>query len=293
MDLTLHDGLRPRRQLTKVVPAHPPRTRSRAAWTSQAGSATARSSGIPSPVCPVTFAHCHPNGPGNNEYVTAPPETGKQRPACQRIADGAWLWLTATNHNGTATGSRNLLPQPPTAGRGAGVRSPDVDRCGRLAVRNSRRAGRVAAVVTAAAVVLTLAGPVTAAPPEMDTFHDEFSFVDPDFCGAGLEVRFDGVADGKFKAMARGRDGPIYFMEHVHVTETLTNLANDRTVRDESRTVSKDLRVTDNGDGTLTVLVLATGTFTLYARDGTAIARDPGQVRFELLVDHGGTPGDP
>ena len=27
--------------------------------------------------------------------------------------------------------------------------------------------------------------------------------------------------------------------------------------------------------------------------DGKAIGRNPGQVRFELLVDHGGTPTDP
>ena len=55
----------------------------------------------------------------------------------------------------------------------------------------------------------------------------------------------------------------------------------------------KDLHVTDNGDGTLTILVLATGNYTLYGEDGRAIARNPGQVRFELLIDHGGTPDDP
>jgi hypothetical protein len=38
---------------------------------------------------------------------------------------------------------------------------------------------------------------------------------------------------------------------------------------------------------------LATGNFTLSDADGRAIARNPGQVRFEALVDHGGTPGDP
>ena len=31
----------------------------------------------------------------------------------------------------------------------------------------------------------------------------------------------------------------------------------------------------------------------LYGEDGKAIARNPGQVRYELLVDHGGTPNDP
>ena len=31
----------------------------------------------------------------------------------------------------------------------------------------------------------------------------------------------------------------------------------------------------------------------LYGEDGKAIARDPGQTRVEILVDHGGTPTDP
>ena len=31
----------------------------------------------------------------------------------------------------------------------------------------------------------------------------------------------------------------------------------------------------------------------LYGEDGKVIARNPGQVRFEILVDHGGTPTDP
>jgi hypothetical protein len=31
----------------------------------------------------------------------------------------------------------------------------------------------------------------------------------------------------------------------------------------------------------------------VYGPDGKAIARNPGQVRVELLVDNGGTPTDP
>jgi len=46
--------------------------------------------------------------------------------------------------------------------------------------------------------------------------------------------------------------------------------------------------VTDNGDGTLTILVLGTGNFTVNGEDGKAIARSPGQLRFELLIDHAG-----
>ncbi|MGH3716693.1 MAG: hypothetical protein ACRDT4_25030 [Micromonosporaceae bacterium] len=50
--------------------------------------------------------------------------------------------------------------------------------------------------------------------------------------------------------------------------------------------------MTDNGDGTLTILVLVTGNEVLYRMDGKAIARNPGQVRFELLIGHNGTPAD-
>ena len=156
-----------------------------------------------------------------------------------------------------------------------------------------RRIGRVAAVLTAATVVVALAAPVAAAPLEQGTFHEEFTFIDRDFCGAGLEVQFDGVVDGRFLVTRRGQDGLVYFMDNIHVTDTLTNLANGKSITDEARELHKDLHVTDNGDGTLTILVLATGNFTLYGADGKAIARNPGQVRFELLIDHGGTPGDP
>ena len=56
--------------------------------------------------------------------------------------------------------------------------------------------------------------------------------------------------------------------------------------------LEKDKRITDNGDGTLTILILATGNAVLYGANGKAIARNPGQVRFELVVAHNGTPND-
>ena len=82
-------------------------------------------------------------------------------------------------------------------------------------------------------------------------------------------------------------------MEHVHVSTVRTNVDNNVSISDEERTVSKDFKVVDNGDGTLTITVLATGNFTVYDGDGKAIARNPGQVRFQFIVDHGGTPADP
>ena len=57
--------------------------------------------------------------------------------------------------------------------------------------------------------------------------------------------------------------------------------------------MQRALAAVDNGDGTLTVTFLATGNDVTYGPDGKAIARNPGQVRFELLIDHNGTPADP
>ena len=161
-------------------------------------------------------------------------------------------------------------------------------------MNHSRRFGRVASVLTTAVVAAALAAPATAKPLEHGKFHEEFSDIVEDFCGVpGLTVRFDGVAEGSFKANRRGRDGLVYFMEHVHVSDTGTNLDNGQWIRDEVRTLSKDLHVTDNGDGTLTILSLSTGNVVIYGADGEVLARNPGQVRFEVDVDHAGTPGDP
>ncbi len=146
----------------------------------------------------------------------------------------------------------------------------------------------------AAAASLLLAGLAQAKPLEKGRFHEEFTDVATDYCGVqGLTVQSDFVVDGRFILNPHGPDGLAYYREHIDVTRVDTNLANSRFVTSESIVTDKDLKVTDNGDGTLTILVLATGNEVLYGMDGKAIARNPGQVRFELLIDHNGTPTDP
>jgi hypothetical protein len=152
----------------------------------------------------------------------------------------------------------------------------------------------VGVVGLAAAALLSSAGLTQAKPIVKETFHEEFTEVTADFCGVpSLTVQSDFVVDGRFAFKRRGRDGLAYYMEHVDFTRVDTNLANGKFVRAEGNVTDKDLKVTDNGDGTLTLLVLATGNEVLYGMDGKAIARNPGQVRFELLIDHNGTPTDP
>jgi hypothetical protein len=154
---------------------------------------------------------------------------------------------------------------------------------------------RIAAVVgTATMMVTSLAGHASARVLERDSFHDEFSERVRNFCDvSGLTVRQDFTIDGRFTLKSRGPDRLPYFQQHGRVRVVTTNVATNRSVSEVSTTMEKDLRITDNGDGTLTILVLATGNSVVYGANGKAIARNPGQIRFELLIDHGGTPTDP
>jgi hypothetical protein len=161
-------------------------------------------------------------------------------------------------------------------------------------MRHSRklRLGAILALVTTVAV--TLAAAAGAGQIFRETFHEEEAEVINNFCGVpGLTVEFAVVRDGRIHAVPHGRDRLPYFGAHVKQTEVVTNLANGNSVTSFSTFVDKDLRVTDNGDGTLTILVLTTGNAVLYGEDGKVIARNPGQQRFEILIDHAGTPTDP
>ena len=143
---------------------------------------------------------------------------------------------------------------------------------------------RIAAVVGMTTVmVLSLAGQASARVIERGPIYDEFSEQISNFCDvAGLTVRQDVTIDGRYVIRSHGPDQLAYFQSHVRVQVVYTNVANREYVIEKTHTVEKDLRITDNGDGTLTILVLATGNAAVYDENGKAIGRDPGQVRYEI-----------
>jgi hypothetical protein len=158
----------------------------------------------------------------------------------------------------------------------------------------SRKLRLGAMLALGATAMLILAAAASAGQAFHETFHEEETETEENFCGVtGLTVEFATVTDGRIHVVPHGRDGLAYFAFHIRATEVVTNLANEKTVTAEYTVTDKDLRVTDNGDGTLTILVLTTGNAVLYDEGGKAIARNPGQTRFEILVDHAGTPSDP
>lgn len=156
----------------------------------------------------------------------------------------------------------------------------------------SARSIVTAATLGLAASMLTTT-PASAAPPYFETITEPLSGHFEDFCGVeGFTVDRTGTFESRLKIRTR-KSGLDYFLEHITTEETLTGVASGLSVHIHTAFIAKDLKVTDNGDGTLTIVQLLTGPSTLYGPNGKALARDPGQVRFLLVIDTNGTPADP
>ncbi|MGR0321079.1 hypothetical protein [Agromyces sp. ZXT2-3] len=154
------------------------------------------------------------------------------------------------------------------------------------------RRGLIAAVSAAALAASVLAAvPATARPLENVMFDEMDSFTDTDFCGAGLTVEVDSTSKVHILFNSRKPGAAPYFKANVVADTVYTGPGG--VVTEHVRIVDKDLRITDNGDGTMTILVLATGNAAVYDESGTAIARNPGQVSYEVLVDYGDDIADP
>jgi hypothetical protein len=147
---------------------------------------------------------------------------------------------------------------------------------------------RSAILALAAAAAAVLAAAATGGPPVRETVHvEESGILLEDFCDeAGLDVTLDFVMDIRVHINPHGPDGLDYFLQHGTRREVLT--ANGKSLTSLSRVTEKDMRVTENSDGTVTVLILATGNAVLYDSRGKAIARNPGQTRFVIVFDADG-----
>jgi hypothetical protein len=155
-------------------------------------------------------------------------------------------------------------------------------------VRALALSGGLAAIVLGTAI-----GPATAAPLEKVRANDVFT----DFftCETtGTPVQHDADYWVNFMINQRGGSSPFpYFRESVNGTDVYTNLDTGGTFTVEFTANTHDHVITDNGDGTITVLVIATGGSRFYDTDGNFVLNDPGQVRLSFDVDYNGTPSDP
>ena len=88
-----------------------------------------------------------------------------------------------------------------------------------------------------------------------ETFHEEFFNEIEAFCDTDMVVRAIWSSTGPPRSGRVGAIGLIYFANRLEITETFTNVDNDKFVVSTVNLIDKDLRVTDNGDGTLTILI--------------------------------------
>ena len=133
---------------------------------------------------------------------------------------------------------------------------------------------------------LVASSPASARPLDKGHFHD---VVTDTFDCAGTPTRFEGDARINFTFVQRG-PGQTYYRESVRGTNVFTNLNTGGTYTEIFTSNSRDLRITDNGDGTLTILAQGSGSDRYYDTNGKLVLNDPGQVRFQYLVDEMGTP---
>ena len=152
---------------------------------------------------------------------------------------------------------------------------------------------RITSLTTAAltAGLLLGASPAAAAPPSRIVEPIDYTFIDPALCGVdGLSVEFDG--EGEEVITVTERRGETYFSSRIRLEQTLTNTATGATITTREISHFRDLNVTDNGDGTLTVLFFGTGFFMMYDDAGRIIGKNTGQFRVEQTIDLNGTPDD-
>jgi len=161
--------------------------------------------------------------------------------------------------------------------------------------RRNRAFPATAAALAGLAILTVGIGAAAATPIHWEPLHFEYGpEATEDFCGvSGLTVEQQGVIEGRFRTTTHGADGLPYYFEHVEWIDTWTNLETGEFLTVVGSSRGGDLRVTDNGDGTLTILVQGASRRERLNEDGERISLSAGLFAFEVLIDHAGTPTDP
>jgi hypothetical protein len=145
--------------------------------------------------------------------------------------------------------------------------------------------------VGAFAAAATPGTPASARPIDKGHFHDVFTS-DVYDCD-GTPAQDSGDVSGNFVFNQRGSSPFPYYRESVHGTIVTTNLDTGGTFTNVFSVNSRDHTIVDNGDGTITITVFASGGSRFYDTNGKLVLKDPGQTRFAFDIDYNGTPGDP
>ena len=153
--------------------------------------------------------------------------------------------------------------------------------------------GRSALLIAGLAVTgsVLASTPASAKPIDKGHFHDVFTS-DVYDCD-GTPAQDSGDVSGSFVFNQRGSSPFPFYRESVHGTVVTTNLNTGGTYTNVFTSNSKDQTIVDNGDGTITITVFASGGSRFYDTNGNFVLKDPGEVRFAFDIDYNGTPGNP
>ena len=153
--------------------------------------------------------------------------------------------------------------------------------------------GRRAFLIAGLAIAGTAlaATPAATRPIDKGHFHDVFTG-DVYDCD-GTPAQDSGNVSGNFLFNQRGSSPFPYYRESVRGTVVTTNLNTGGTYTNVFTANSKDQTIVNNGDGTITITIFASGGSRFYDTNGKLVLRDPGQFRFAFDIDYNGTPGDP
>ena len=157
-----------------------------------------------------------------------------------------------------------------------------------------RHFGRVAICLAVSWVCMLGIGVMSAHAKPLEHFSDnnQGSFVREDFC-SDMKVRIDFDYDFTVVARESGPDGIGRYTVSSHGIETFTNLATGKTVTALSDSITQDVRLTNNGDGTITFLYQTPGAARLFGPDGRVVLIDSRPSWYEVVIDLEGTPNDP
>lgn len=152
---------------------------------------------------------------------------------------------------------------------------------------------RIVLVSVLAALGVAMPTPTASADPaDQFRFADDGSYVLDDFCGdIPTAVEFTERGSGIGHLSGRGRE-LRYTVDH-HGDATYTNVATGRGFTFSWNYLDQDKRVTDNGDGTLSIFGNSPGSEQVRGPDGKLLDVKAGLFRWVIVLDDGGTPSDP
>ena len=162
--------------------------------------------------------------------------------------------------------------------------------------RLRRVRARPAVLGLAAALAAVAAAAVTAIPANAKVFdkqHFHESFVSDPYDCEGISAVDSSEVDVHFTAVLRGSSPFPAFREHFAGTVVTTNTDTGGTFTNVFALNNQDHKITDNGDGTITITEDASGISRYYDQFGKFVLKDPGSLRFAFDLDYNGTPGNP